>query len=108
MSLLRRLTLLLLLACALTAAAGESSLYESEATALRPPPGQESIGDELAVGELKGRVVVLDRDGNTLDELGTNNNPEQIATPKVPPEQWSKLLVTALAATLGYWPHVVH
>ena len=62
---------------------------------LRLPSAIALRGDELVVGELKGRVVVLDRDGNTLAELGTNNNPDQIATPKVPPEQWSNLLVTA-------------
>ena len=66
-----------------------------EKDGLRRPSALALRGDELAVGELKGRVVVLNRDGKVIEELGTNDDPEQIETPKVPPEDWSNLLVTA-------------
>ena len=66
-----------------------------EKSGFRLPSALALRGDELAVGELQGRIVLLDRHGEVVEELGTNDNPDQVATPKVPPEEWSNLLVTA-------------
>ena len=62
---------------------------------LRRPAALALRGQELAVGELEGRIVVLDRQGDILQEIGRNDSLEQIATPKVPPEEWKSSLVTA-------------
>lgn len=67
----------------------------AEKGGFRRPSALALRGDELAVGELKGRVVVLNRDAEVIEALGTNDNPEQIETPKVPPEDWSNSRVTA-------------
>ena len=61
----------------------------------RRPSALALYGDVLAVGELEGRVVLLDRDGNIRTQIGSNDNPEQIATPKVAPEEWHKTLLTS-------------
>jgi hypothetical protein len=44
-------------------------------------------GDNVVVGELNGRVTILDKAGNTVAHVGTNTA-EGIGTNRVPPEQW--------------------
>jgi hypothetical protein len=56
-------------------------------------------GDELAVGELMGRVSLLDKNGRITAVTGTNDNVEEIRTNKAPPEIWK--------AGLFYAPHGV-
>lgn len=44
-------------------------------------------GDNAVVGELNGRVTVLDRTGAVLTRIGANTE-QGIGTNKIPPEQW--------------------
>ncbi|RPI61270.1 MAG: hypothetical protein EHM50_05925 [Lysobacterales bacterium] len=44
-------------------------------------------GDNAIVGELNGRVTILDKAGNAVAHVGTNTA-EGIGTNRVPPEQW--------------------
>ena len=44
-------------------------------------------GDNVIIGELNGRVTVLDKAGNAIMHVGTNTA-EGIGTNRVPPEQW--------------------
>jgi hypothetical protein len=44
-------------------------------------------GDNVIVGELQGRVTILDKAGEVVRYVGTNTE-EGIGTNRVPPEQW--------------------
>jgi hypothetical protein len=44
-------------------------------------------GDNVVVGELNGRVTILDKTGKVVKHLGTNTD-EGIGTNRVPPERW--------------------
>jgi hypothetical protein len=44
-------------------------------------------GDNVVVGELNGRVTILDQAGKVVTHLGTNTD-EGIGTNRVPPERW--------------------
>jgi len=44
-------------------------------------------GDNVVVGELNGRVTILDKAGNVVTHLGTNLD-EGIGTNRVPPDKW--------------------
>jgi DNA-binding beta-propeller fold protein YncE len=58
------------------------------AQGLRLPSALAIYKDELAVGELQGRVTILDRNGALVTSIGTNENPDEIRTNKAPPEIW--------------------
>ena len=64
-------------------------------TGLRRPSALAIYGQDLAVAELAGRVVVLDMKGNIKTSLGANENPKQYSTPKVAPQDWRADLVTS-------------
>ena len=66
---------------------------------LRLPSALAIHGDELAVGELMGRVSLLDRKGQITAVIGTNDNVDEIRTNKAPPEIWK--------SGLFYAPHGV-
>jgi hypothetical protein len=51
-------------------------------------------GDNVVVGELNGRVTILDKTGRVVAHVGTNTA-EGIGTNRVPPEQWRTGLVIA-------------
>jgi hypothetical protein len=55
---------------------------------LRLPSALSIHGDELAVAELEGRVTILDRDGEVLTHVGTNDNKDEVHTNKTPPTVW--------------------
>jgi hypothetical protein len=44
-------------------------------------------GDHAIVGELTGRVTILDKSGNAVARIGANSEPG-VGTNKLPPEQW--------------------
>jgi hypothetical protein len=44
-------------------------------------------GDHVIVGELNGRVTILDKAGKAVAHIGTNTE-EGIGTNRVPPERW--------------------
>ena len=54
---------------------------------LKLPAAVTIDGDNAIVGELNGRVTVLDKAGNVVTHVGTNTA-EGIGTNRVPPEQW--------------------
>jgi hypothetical protein len=51
-------------------------------------------GDNAIVGELRGRVTVLDKAGKVVGRVGTNTEPG-IGTNQIKPEQWRPGFVTA-------------
>lgn len=51
-------------------------------------------GDYVIVGELQGRVTILDKAGNIVRHVGTNTD-EGIGTNRVPPDQWRTGFVIA-------------
>lgn len=51
-------------------------------------------GDNVIVGELNGRVTVLDKQGSVVTHVGTNTQ-EGIGTNAVPPDQWRSGYVLA-------------
>ena len=55
---------------------------------LRLPSALAIRGNELAVGELMGRVSLLDKSGHITAVLGTNDNVEEIRTNKAAPQIW--------------------
>jgi len=55
---------------------------------LRLPSALAIRGDELAVGELMGRVSLLDKNGHITAVIGSNDNVEEIRTNKAPPQIW--------------------
>lgn len=55
---------------------------------LRLPSALAIRGNELAVGELMGRVSLLDKKGQIVAVIGTNDNVDEIRTNKAPPTVW--------------------
>jgi hypothetical protein len=51
-------------------------------------------GDNLVVGELRGRVTILDKAGNVVRHVGTNTE-EGIGTNTMPPDRWRSAYVVA-------------
>lgn len=52
-------------------------------------------GDYAAIGEIKGRVALLDKSGKVVKTLGFNDNPKNAMNNKTPPERWFPGIVTA-------------
>ena len=52
-------------------------------------------GDLAVIGELKGRVTVLDKEGQIVAQFGANTAPDQAGTNKVEPDKWQPGIVTA-------------
>jgi len=65
------------------------------AEGLRLPSALAIRGDELAVAELAGRVSILDKNGQLVASIGTNDNQDEIRTNKAPPEKWQPNLFYA-------------
>jgi DNA-binding beta-propeller fold protein YncE len=51
-------------------------------------------GDNVIVGELQGRVAILDKTGKLVAEVGKNTD-EGIGSNRMPPEQWRTGFVVA-------------
>jgi hypothetical protein len=58
------------------------------ATDLRRPCAMSFYGDYVAVAELQGRVVILDKAGKIVSTLGDNPDQKQWAAFKLEPEHW--------------------
>lgn len=58
------------------------------ATDLLRPSALAIHGDTVAVGELRGRVTLLDKAGKVITTLGTNPNADEVATNKTDPAKW--------------------
>ncbi len=55
---------------------------------LRLPATLHIRGSDLAIGDLSGRVTILDKDNKLITHLGDNVDPKKRATNKVPREEW--------------------
>ncbi|MEP6672598.1 MAG: hypothetical protein ABJF10_25770 [Chthoniobacter sp.] len=62
---------------------------------LRLPAAVAVQGDLAVIGELKGRVTVIDKAGKIVTQLGDNTNPAEQGTNKVELDQWRPGIVTA-------------
>jgi len=52
-------------------------------------------GDYAVIGEIKGRVTFLDKEGKVAKQLGYNTTPGEAGTNKTPPAKWRTGFVTA-------------
>ncbi len=66
----------------------EGNFVRTLATGLRRPCAASLMGDFVAVAELEGRVVVLDKAGKIVATLGDNPDQKQWAAFKLAPEHW--------------------
>ena len=73
----------------------EGELIGEIATDLLMPAAAVVQGDFLAVGEIKGRVTVFDKENRVIARLGANPNPQEVGTNKVEPGQWKPGVVNA-------------
>ena len=62
---------------------------------LRRPSSASFHGDLVCIAEIAGRVSVLDKDGKTVAQLGTNDTQGQTNTPGVKPADWKDNVVTS-------------
>ena len=58
------------------------------ATDLLRPSALAIHGDLVAVGELRGRVTLLDKAGKVVTTLGTNSNTDEVATNRTDSAKW--------------------
>jgi len=65
------------------------------ATGLLFPAAAVVQGDLLAVGEIKGRVSIFDKENRVVARLGANPNPAEVGTNKIEPAQWKPGVVNA-------------
>lgn len=62
---------------------------------MKRPAAVAVHGDLAAVAEIEGRVSLLDKEGNTVLQLGANDVKAQTATNKVKPADWRTGILTA-------------
>lgn len=62
---------------------------------MKRPAAVAVHGDLAAIAEIEGRVSLLDKDGNTVLQLGANDVKAQTATNKVKPADWRTGILTA-------------
>ena len=73
----------------------EGNLLGVAARDLRRPSSAAFFGEWVAIAEISGRVSILDKAGQSLATLGTNETKGQINTNRVKPEQWQAGVFTA-------------
>ena len=52
-------------------------------------------GDQAIIGEIKGRVSVLDKEGKIVAQFGANDKADEVGTNKTEPAKWRTGVVTA-------------
>jgi hypothetical protein len=52
-------------------------------------------GDLAAIGEIKGRVTLLDKEGKVVKQLGYNEHKDEVGTNRTPRIKWRTGIVTA-------------
>ncbi len=62
---------------------------------MKRPAAVAVHGDLAAIAEIEGRVSLLDKEGNTVLQLGANDVKAQTATNKVKPADWRTGILTA-------------
>lgn len=65
------------------------------ATGLLMPAALIVRGDYLAVGEIKGRVTILDKKGKIYKQFAYNENADEVGTNKTDPAKWRPGIVNA-------------
>ncbi len=65
------------------------------ATGLLMPACVAIHGDLAAIGEIKGRITLLDKDGKVAKQLGSNDQPKEVGTNRTPKSVWRTGIVTA-------------
>ena len=55
---------------------------------LRLPSVLSIRGTDVAIGDLKGRVTIIDKDNKLVTHLGDSGNDKKQATNKITPDQW--------------------
>lgn len=73
----------------------DGELLGEVATGLLMPAAAVVQGDYLAVGEIKGRVTVFDRENRVVARLGENPNAAEVGTNRVEPAKWRPGIVNA-------------
>lgn len=73
----------------------DGELLGEVAKGLLLPAAVAIHGDYAAIGELKGRVTVLDKEGKIVAQFAANTNPAEAGTNKVDPAAWRPGIVTA-------------
>jgi hypothetical protein len=64
------------------------TLDGTEGELLRRPAILDQRGTDLVIGDLAGRVTILNKENKLVTHLGDNVDPKKRATNKIPPEQW--------------------
>jgi hypothetical protein len=59
------------------------------------PAAVAIYGDDAVIGELKGRVTVLDKEGKVVQQFGANDKADEVGTNKTEPAKWRTGIVTA-------------
>lgn len=62
---------------------------------MKRPAAVAILGDLAAVAEIEGQLSLLDKDGNRVEVIGTNEVEEQTATNAVAPADWRTGILTA-------------
>ena len=52
-------------------------------------------GDWAVIGELRGRISIIDKKGEIYAQVGGNNKKDEIGTNRTPPAKWREGIVTA-------------
>jgi hypothetical protein len=52
-------------------------------------------GDQAVIGEIKGRVTILDKAGQIVAQFGANDHADEVGTNKTEPDKWRPGIVTA-------------
>lgn len=73
----------------------EGKLLGVVATDLRYPSAVAIQGDYAVIGELHGRVTLLDKQGKVVAHMGTNEVADEIGSNKAPPTVWRTGVVTS-------------
>lgn len=73
----------------------EGDLLGVIVTDLLLPAAVTVHGDLAVIGEIKGRITVLDKAGKIVTQFGTNSVAEEAGTNKTEPDKWRPGIVTA-------------
>ena len=52
-------------------------------------------GDLAVIGEIKGRITMLDKEGKIVAQFGANDHADEVGTNKTEPDKWRPGVVTA-------------
>jgi DNA-binding beta-propeller fold protein YncE len=62
---------------------------------MKRPAAVALMGDYAVVGEIEGRVSVLDKAGHRVQTIGENTHPGEVATNAIKPDQWRSGILNA-------------